>query len=190
MPPAAAEGHGVRSPHTAPHTAPPRLLRCAVVSWYPLRGECFRIIAEQEYWQAVVCGNAKELRQCLFRDDIPLAIVDLPEISSKAYDNYRELTEWLGQLATWNGTSGMLLVVCAAGESVQEEIWARQLGTWSYLPHVLLPMPEDASMGKPDKQARKGISLLFRDAREALAKERHNPLGVTQTQVIQPKEPG
>jgi hypothetical protein len=125
-----------------------------------------RVVAEQESWLPVVCKDAKELRQCVFRETIPLALVDLPSRSSEAYDGYRKIAEWLSELGTWNGTSGVLLVVCAAGESVQEEIWARQLGTWSYLPLVQVPTQEQMAMRQP----REGLSLLFGEARELLAK--------------------
>jgi len=41
-----------------------------------------------------------------------------------------EITE---EFASRNGT---VVVVCGSGESVDEELWARQLGAWVYLPGV------------------------------------------------------
>ncbi len=32
--------------------------------------------------------------------------------------------------------SNTLVVVCGSGESIDEELWARQLGAWVYLPGV------------------------------------------------------
>jgi hypothetical protein len=160
----------------SPHSTPAKLMHCGIISWQPRRGERLRVIAEQEVWQAVVCKDAKELRQCVFRDKIQLAIVDLPQISSDIYDSFREQTEWLSQLGVRNGTSGPLLVVCAAGESVQEEIWARQLGVWSYLPLVKLTIAKlvDPALILLDEQepldsSQDGLPLLFRGAREALS---------------------
>jgi hypothetical protein len=186
-PQSAAGGQVVRSSHSTPA----KLLHCGIISWQPRRGERLRVIAEQEIWQAVVCKDAKELRQCVFRDEIQLAIVDLPKISSAVYHSFREHTEWLSQLGTWNGTngngtSGLLLVVCAAGESVQEEIWARQLGVWSYLPLVKLATAKLATAKlataklvdttvillndqAPVDSSQDGLPLLFRGAREALS---------------------
>ena len=34
------------------------------------------------------------------------------------------------------GRPGTLVVVCGSGDSVDEELWARQLGAWVYLPGV------------------------------------------------------
>ncbi len=34
------------------------------------------------------------------------------------------------------GRTGTLLVVCGSEDSVEEELWARQLGAWVYLPGV------------------------------------------------------
>jgi hypothetical protein len=31
---------------------------------------------------------------------------------------------------------GTLLAVCSSGESLDEELWARQLGVWAYLPEM------------------------------------------------------
>ena len=176
VPPAAAERHGARSPLMAV----PKHLRCAVVSWHPLRAECLRVVAEREYWHAVISRNAKELRQCVFRDEPPLAIVDLPHIRSDAYGSFQELTEWLSQVAPWNGDNGILLVVCADDESVREEIWARQLGIWSYLPRIQLPLREENALdGKPRQSgdvhggARNGLTILFREARKVLTKSEH-----------------
>ncbi|MEO2045003.1 MAG: hypothetical protein ABGX16_00335 [Pirellulales bacterium] len=178
----AAGGQIVRSSHSTPA----KLLHCGIISWQPRRGECLRVIAEQEIWQAVVCKGAKELRQCVFRDEIQLAVVDLPQISSAIYESFREQTEWLSQLGTRSGTSGLLLVVCAAGESVQEEIWARQLGVWSYLPLVKLttaklttvkladPMVILLNDQEPMDSSQDGLPLLFRGAREALSNTTRN----------------
>jgi len=156
----------------SPHTAPPGLMRCVVMSWHPLRGECLRVVAEQESWKSVVCKNAKELMQYVFCHDISLAIVDLPKISSEAYDRFRKLTEQLSELGTWNGTDGILLVVCADGENVQEEIWARQLGTWCYLPRVVLPMQETTAM-----KTRRTQNTAIQDCRPSPSSGYHEPTG-------------
>ena len=123
------------------------LLRCAVVSTCAERLESIRLAAEQEAWEAIVCRDASEMLRCAFRECLPLSIVDMPPAArgslaagdlaaSNLYGDYRSLTERLCELSD----SSMLLVVCADMESVQEEIWARQLGVWSYLPLAnLLP---------------------------------------------------
>lgn len=112
----------------------------------------------------------------MFRGAFPLAIVDLPQAASDTYDSYRELTEWLGGLGALGGTGGVLVMVCAAGESVQEEIWARQLGVWSYLPYARVPTRTLAAVEG------RGISLLFGEAREVVEKNRRRPTQVTAEQ--------
>ena len=178
MPATTARGRGVR----LLHAAIPARMRCVVVSWHPLRGECLRVVAEQESWNSVVCENAKELMQTVFCHDISLAVVDLPKISSGAYDSFRVLTEQLSELGTWNGTSGILLVVCnggdgadgnsADGNSVQEEIWARQLGVWCYLPCVVLPVQGMTVMNVPCRQ-----NTEIQDCHPAPMPGNHEPSG-------------
>lgn len=138
----------------------PDLLRCAVVSWHAERCEHIRRAAECEAWVALVCEDEREAMQCAFRENLPLAIVDLPLAEASRYPDFRELARRLCEVGKSDGTGDMLLVVCTSAESVQEEIWARQLGVWSYLPFDKLPTANDGQ----------GMALIFREARKAVAK--------------------
>ncbi len=48
------------------------------------------------------------------------------------------------------------MIVCGAGENENEEMWARQLGVWAYVPNVAQPVEFD---------------WVFIEARKALAQQ-------------------
>lgn len=62
--------------------------------------------------------------------DYQLAIVDIAHPLGERVNDTVEVAE---ELAARPGT---LLVVCGSEDSVEEELWARQLGAWVYLPGV------------------------------------------------------
>ena len=59
-----------------------------------------------------------------------LVIVDIAHpIGDRVNDSIEIAEEFAGR-------PGTLLVVCGSDDSVDEELWARQLGAWVYLPGV------------------------------------------------------
>jgi len=62
--------------------------------------------------------------------DYQLVIVD---IARPVGDRVNDTVEVAEEFA---GRPGTLLVVCGSDDSVDEELWARQLGAWVYLPGV------------------------------------------------------
>jgi len=126
----------------------PELLQCLVVSWSDKRGELLRSVAENESWQAAVCEDVQEFLRSVFQLDVPLTIVDLPPRGAASYGQLREMAT---QACSLNRS---LLVVCGAGNDRDEEMWARQLGAWAYLPEAT-----DIS----------GLRMVFAEARKALA---------------------
>jgi len=78
-----------------------------------------------------------------------LTVVDLPRFS-EAY--YSDLRDAVGRACA---LSDSLIVVCGYGNQADEELWARQLGVWAYLPEA----------GDP-----KGLELIFDEARQAVGK--------------------
>lgn len=136
---------------TAPRgVAPPTLLRCIIVSWSDQRAEFFRSAAENESWETVVCSETGEFMRNLFRLKFPLTIVDLPQPDSEDYEAMRHATE------RTRSVSDSLLVVSVFDESQEDEIWSRQLGAWAHLPGA-----SNAT----------GLEMIFREAREALARQ-------------------
>lgn len=128
----------------------PDLLQCLVVSWSDQRSQLLQSVAEDESWQAKVCGDVQEFLRSVFQLDVPLTIVDLPPRGTATYANLREM-------ATQTcGLNRSLLVVCGSENDSDEELWVRQLGAWAYLPAAT-----DLS----------GLRMVFAEARKALAKQ-------------------
>ena len=92
------------------------LLDCLVVSGDASRRSRFEAAVELAGWlECASPATTGDLRQAVDRD-FQLAIVDIAE-----------------ELAARPGT---LLVICGSEDNVDEELWARQLGAWLYLPGV------------------------------------------------------
>lgn len=130
--------------------APPDLLRCLVVSWCDQRAELFRLAAEHEAWQAIVCCDVGQFMRHVFRLKVPLTIVDLPQGDAANYDDLRNATIRSREV------SKSLLVVSTVCSDESEELWARQLGVWAHLPEVRDPA---------------GLEMVFREARQALVNQ-------------------
>ena len=62
--------------------------------------------------------------------DYQLVIVDIARPLGDRVSDTVEIAE------EFAGRPGTLLVVCGSDDSVDEELWARQLGAWVYLPGV------------------------------------------------------
>ncbi len=129
--------------------APPGLLRCLIYSWNDSRAEGLQSAAENEAWDAIVCNNAGKFIKHLFRMKVPLTIVDLPEPNQVNYQKMREASAKVCDI------SDSLLILCGNSEDSSEEIWARGLGAWSYLPQVTNP---------------RKINWVFEEARKAVAR--------------------
>jgi hypothetical protein len=128
--------------------APPGLLRCLILSWSDQRAERLRQIAEREAWDTVVCGDTGKFLKHVFREKIPLTLIDLPEVDGNRYPAFQGVT------AKLRDVSESLLIICGAEESVTEETWARELGVWAYV-------PDAAQLAELD--------WLFVEARKAVA---------------------
>ncbi|MBX7073985.1 MAG: hypothetical protein K1X71_12630 [Pirellulales bacterium] len=86
--------------------------------------------ATEAGWVTVDCRNPQEALDCQQRLLFQLALVDLASRNHVLHHALRDAAATLSQ------QSGALLVVCGEG-SADEEIWARQLGAWLYLPGVV-----------------------------------------------------
>jgi len=106
------------------------LLGCVVVSGDASRRHRFEAAVELAGW--LECASPEtsgELRQAVDRD-FQLAIVDIASPLGERVNDTIEIAE---ELAARPGT---LLVICGSEDNVDEELWARQLGAWLYLPGV------------------------------------------------------
>ena len=106
------------------------MLDCPVVSGDSARRRRFEAAVELAGW--LECASPEtsgEIRQAIDRD-FQLVIVD---IASPLGDRVSDSVEIAEEMAARPGT---LLVICGSEDNVDEELWARQLGAWLYLPGV------------------------------------------------------
>lgn len=103
------------------------VFNCLIVSNDPERQEMLAHAAAESGWEAEVCGDAASALNRQRRMFAQLAIVDLESDESGAM---HELLEHFSR------ASGLLTVVCGHEADMEEEIWARQIGVWLYLPGV------------------------------------------------------
>ena len=129
--------------------APPRLLRCLIVSGSAARRKLIRVSAEQRAWEAIVCRDAGEFLRAVFKRSVPLVVVDLPGEESTDYWALRDAADRAKQVTT------SLVAVAGFGASEGEELWARKLGAWSYL---------------SEANSQRGFEFVFDEARTALAR--------------------
>ncbi len=122
------------------------LVRCSVVSWHDGRLDHMRALAEHAHWQVVHCRDAREALRAAFKNTLSLAVIDMPAVDSESYQSYRGLAERIIEVGKVIGASDMLMVLCTSTQSVQEEIWARQLGAWTYLPFAGTDVPFAGSL--------------------------------------------
>jgi len=105
-------------------------LKCLIASGdASLRG---RLSTMSELGGFIGCetpADATELRDSA-SGDYQLVIVDIARPVGDRVNDTVELAE------EFAGRPGTLLVVCGSDDSVDEELWARQLGAWVYLPGV------------------------------------------------------
>lgn len=106
------------------------VLQCLISSASRTRRNLFSMAVTEAGWDVVVCSSpAKAL--CEFqRSMFPFALVDLDDRGETPV-GARELVQTLAQ-----DTSRILIGVCGHEADPEEEIWARQLGIWLYLPGV------------------------------------------------------
>ena len=106
------------------------LLDCLVVSGDAARRRRFEAAVELAGWlECVSPETAGDLHQAVDRD-FQFVIVD---IAAPLGDRVNDSVEIAEEMAARPGT---LLVVCGSEDNVDEELWARQLGAWLYLPGV------------------------------------------------------
>ena len=106
------------------------MLDCLVVSGDSARRRRFEAAVELAGW--LECASPEtsgEIRQAIDRD-FQLVIVD---IASPLGDRVSDSVEIAEEMSARPGT---LLVICGSEDNVDEELWARQLGAWLYLPGV------------------------------------------------------
>ena len=104
------------------------LSRCLIVSTDPTRRELLRRAAANGGWQTILCADAERAMKVAERMALQLTIIDLEDADGHHPPKFDELQVRLSE------THKVLSIVCGNEGNVREEIWARQLGVWLYLP--------------------------------------------------------
>ena len=104
------------------------LLECLIVSPRAKQREVLSRAATASGWASVVCSDADTARHLAQRIVVKLAFIDLEQGPLDALVGLQDLASDLSRMGC------PLLVVCGTDGDTQQEIWARQLGAWLYLP--------------------------------------------------------
>jgi DNA-binding response OmpR family regulator len=104
------------------------LYQCLIVSADESQRQLLSLAATEAGWLVCMCPDARTALDRVRRMYLHLAIVDLDQHELARPAGFGPLVEELAR------ASNLLLVVCGREGSAQEEIWARQLGVWLYLP--------------------------------------------------------
>ncbi len=111
-----------------PQTRRTGLLQCLVISTSAQRREMLERAADEAGWDTIACRDADAGWAAVKRQRFQLAIVDIDHVMSPA-----ALKQFSEEVADMEDT---LLMLCGNEGEALEEIWARQLGAWLYLPGV------------------------------------------------------
>lgn len=127
------------------------LYQCLVVSSGDGRRGSIVRAAKDASWAPIVCRDAVSAAEHCARSRVYLALVDLLDIDQTAREHTYRLCERLVE------TQQPLLVICGHENQPQEEIWARQLGAWLYLPGLV----ETKEMAALAEEARRVVDKLY-----------------------------
>ena len=120
-----------------------RVGRCLVVSAVAEKRELVSRAAVDAGWETIVCTSSAEADQAVQRSRFELAWVDTCSVSNACEEETARLRDVCQAISA---LPKVLLVVCGRENDPQEEIWARQLGVWLYLPGISLDHPEEIAM--------------------------------------------
>jgi DNA-binding response OmpR family regulator len=129
---------GITSEELRPATSPltrggrmPGLMRCLVVTGE--RGFRNRLHSATELagWEECDAPESSVELQSVVDEEYQLVLVDIANPLGERVSDTVELAE---EFASRPGT---LVVVCGPEDGIDEELWARQLGAWVYLPGAI-----------------------------------------------------
>jgi ActR/RegA family two-component response regulator len=106
-------------------------LNCLVVAAETGRRENLGFAAREGGWQVTLCADSATAISQASHALTQLAIVDLTGATESQLATFRFMVEHLAC------GSRMLLLICGKLDDPKEEIWARHLGVWMYLPGAI-----------------------------------------------------
>ncbi len=113
------------SPSSSTH-----VLNCLIVAQSPARRELLLSAVSQGGWDSIVCSDTESALLACQRTGFRLAVVDV-SAGSKRSAKLQDLCQAI------TSNKHALLIVCGRESNAREEIWARQLGAWLYLPGAI-----------------------------------------------------
>lgn len=125
-------GVSVHQPQTATaqrqRTVETSIYQCVISSASRARRNMLSKAAADAGWDSILCNSPDEVGNNLDQTLLQFALVDLDHRGSTP-SGARDLVQKLIQ-----GDPHLLIGVCGHEADPDEEIWARQLGVWLYLP--------------------------------------------------------
>jgi hypothetical protein len=115
-----------------------QLGKCLIASTDGAKREMICLAATEAGWDTIVCADEHKAMAAAQRTRFQMAWVDLDV--SPAKSAFRDLCQTVAALP------GVLLVICGHVNDSAEEIWARQLGVWLYLPGLSLDHANEISL--------------------------------------------
>ena len=107
------------------------VLNCLVVAAETDRRVNLGFAAREGGWQVMLCADSATAIKQASHALTQLAIVDLTGATENQLAAFRFMVEHLAC------GSRMLLLICGKLDDPKEEIWARHLGVWMYLPGAI-----------------------------------------------------
>lgn len=115
-----------------------RLGKCLIVSTDISKRETLFLAATEAGWDTIVCADETTAAEAVLRARFQMAWIDLD--GSLPWAAARDLCRSIAELPN------VLLIVCGHEDDPEEEIWARQLGAWLYLPGLSLDDPNQLAL--------------------------------------------
>jgi hypothetical protein len=126
--PVPATATGGRRALSTVHATERRLYPCLILSADLRRRDLLLATLDEAGWAPVVCRDMDELALQGARVRAPMTIIDLVGLPQEARPTCQALCQRL------HGVQSTLLTICGHEDDPAEEIWARQMGVWLYLP--------------------------------------------------------
>lgn len=124
---------GATQTASQPVISPPQraaVWQCLVLSADARRREMLSDAATESGWNTICCRDAETAEAETYRRLVQLALIDLCTNSGGMSPRMRRLVERLA------AQRDLLVALCGRDADDLEEVWARQLGAWLYLPKV------------------------------------------------------
>ncbi|HKD36850.1 MAG TPA: hypothetical protein VKB78_08610 [Pirellulales bacterium] len=113
------------------HGAAKSTLECLILSSNGNRREFLSRAAAGSGWSTLVCADSEAARRLANRIAVKLAIIELEGTPAVDIAGRHQFSAELAK------AGGPLLLLCGAERDRRQEVWARQLGVWLYLPGLL-----------------------------------------------------